>query len=65
MTDIKFKSVGVIVAHPSDETLWADGTILSHPVWNCFIVSLCRRNDADLAPRFYEALKMLQSQGAG
>jgi hypothetical protein len=43
--------------------LWAGGTILSHPIWNCFIVSLCRGHDPDRAPRFYEALKILKSQG--
>jgi len=63
MADVKSKTVAVIVAHPDDETLWAGGTILSHPAWNCFIVSLCRGNDPDRAPRFYEALKILKSQG--
>lgn len=63
MVEIKSKSVAVIVAHPDDETLWAGGTILSHPAWNCFIVSLCRGNDTDRAPRFYEALKILHSEG--
>jgi len=63
MAEIKSKSVAVIVAHPDDETLWAGGTILSHPLWNCFIVSLCRGNDPDRAPRFFEALKTLKSEG--
>jgi pentatricopeptide repeat protein len=63
MADVKSKSVAVIVAHPDDETLWAGGTILSHPMWNCFIVSLCRGNDPDRALRFYEALKILKSEG--
>jgi len=63
MAEINSKSVAVIVAHPDDETLWAGGTILSHPMWNCFIVSLCRGHDPDRAPRFYEALKILKSQG--
>jgi LmbE family N-acetylglucosaminyl deacetylase len=63
MTEINSKTVAVIVAHPDDETLWAGGTILSHPIWNCFIVSLCRGHDPDRAPRFYEALKILKSQG--
>ena len=57
------KNVAVIVAHPNDETLWAGGTILSHPSWNFFIVSVCRGNDPDRAPRFYEALKILRSSG--
>lgn len=63
MAEINSKTVAVIVAHPDDETLWAGGTILSHPMWNCFIISLCRENDPDRAPRFYEALKILKSQG--
>jgi pentatricopeptide repeat protein len=63
MVGIKSKNVAIIVAHPDDETLWAGGTILSHPTWNCFIISLCRKNDIDRAPRFYEALKILQSEG--
>ena len=58
------KPVAVIVAHPDDEILWAGGTILSHPSWNCFIISLCRGNDTGRAPRFYNALKVLKSEGA-
>ena len=57
------KSVAVIVAHPDDETLWAGGTILSHPLWKCFIVCLCRASDKDRAPRFYKAIKILKSEG--
>jgi LmbE family N-acetylglucosaminyl deacetylase len=58
------KIVALVVAHPDDETLWAGGTILSHPEWQCFILSLCRKSDPDRAPRFYEALKVLKSRGA-
>jgi LmbE family N-acetylglucosaminyl deacetylase len=63
MDEIKQKNVAVIVAHPDDETLWAGGTILSHPSWNCFIVSLCRGSDEERAPKFHEALKVLKSEG--
>lgn len=63
MTEINSKTVAVIVAHPDDETLWAGGTILSHPLWNCFIVSLCRGSDNDRAPKFFKALDALKSQG--
>lgn len=63
MLEIKSKTVAIIVAHPDDETLWAGGTILSHPMWNCFVVSLCRKNDPNRAPRFYESLKILKSSG--
>jgi LmbE family N-acetylglucosaminyl deacetylase len=57
------KNVAVIVAHPDDETLWAGGTIMRHPAWHWFIVCLCRKNDADRAPRFYKALNILNSEG--
>jgi LmbE family N-acetylglucosaminyl deacetylase len=57
------KSVAVIVAHPDDETLWAGGTVLDHPLWQWFIVCLCRGSDQDRAPRFYQALKALNSEG--
>jgi LmbE family N-acetylglucosaminyl deacetylase len=59
----KLKTVAIIVAHPDDETLWAGGTILSHPSWKCFIVCLCRKNDEDRAAKFYNALKILKSDG--
>lgn len=57
------KFVAVIVAHPDDETLWAGGTILSHPSWKWFIVCLCRGSDTERAPRFYKALKVFKSEG--
>lgn len=59
----KTKSVAIIVAHPDDETLWAGGTILSHPLWDCFIVSLCRGDDKERAPKFRQVLKVLKSEG--
>jgi len=63
MVDIKPKEVAIIVAHPDDETLWAGGTISSNSTWNCFIVSVCRGSDTDRAPKFYNALKVLKSEG--
>ncbi len=42
------KSVAIIVAHPDDETLWAGGTILSHPLWSCYIACLSRKKDAEI-----------------
>jgi len=57
------KNVAVIVAHPDDETLWAGGTILTHPSWKCFIVCLCRASDEERSPRFYEAVKIYKSEG--
>lgn len=56
-------SVAVIVAHPDDETLWAGGAILSHPSWNWFIVSLCRKSDTERATKFFKSLKILGSEG--
>jgi LmbE family N-acetylglucosaminyl deacetylase len=57
------KSVAIIVAHPDDETLWAGGTILSHPSWKCFIVCMSRLRDKDRAPRFYKAMGILKAEG--
>src|SRR5665647_510515 len=59
----KTKTVALIVAHPDDETLWAGGTILSHPLWECFIVCLSRKSDTERATKFYKALKVLRSEG--
>ena len=63
MTGLLRKSVAVIVAHPDDETLWAGGTLLSHSLWRCFIVCLCRADDKDRSPKFFKALKILKSEG--
>ena len=57
------KSVAVIVAHPDDETIWAGGTILSHPSWKWHISSLCRASDEDRAPRFFKAQQVLGTRG--
>jgi LmbE family N-acetylglucosaminyl deacetylase len=57
------KSIVVIVAHPDDETLWAGGTILSHPHNKWFVVCLCRASDTERSPRFYNALKLYKAEG--
>ena len=57
------KSVAIIVAHPDDETLWAGGTILNNPSWQCFIICLCRKSDTERAYKFFEALKILKAEG--
>ena len=57
------KSFALIVAHPDDETLWAGGTLLSHPEWECFVVCLCRGSDNNRNPKFYKALKFLNAEG--
>jgi LmbE family N-acetylglucosaminyl deacetylase len=60
---MKERKAVVIVAHPDDETLWAGGTILSNPSWSWFIVCLCRGSDKDRAPKFFNALKVLNAKG--
>ncbi|MBN2174337.1 MAG: PIG-L family deacetylase [Bacteroidales bacterium] len=60
---MKEKAVVLIVAHPDDETLWAGGTVLSHPLWKCYILCLCRGSDTERAPRFYNALEVFKSEG--
>jgi len=59
----KSRKVGIFVAHPDDETLWAGGSILMHPEWKCFIFTLCRRSDPDRFRRFFEAVKLLKAGG--
>lgn len=59
----KSKNAVIIVAHPDDETLWAGGTILSHPSWNWFIVCLSRKNDTERATKFYKALQIYKAEG--
>ncbi|MFA5554990.1 MAG: PIG-L family deacetylase [Phycisphaerae bacterium] len=53
----------VIVAHPDDETLWAGGLILLHPKVRWTIISLCRKNDSDRAPKFFNAVKEFNAAG--
>ena len=53
----------MIVAHPDDETLWAGGTILMHPEAKWSVLTLCRKDDEDRAPKFYRALKEYGATG--
>ncbi len=62
--DFNFKEIAVIVAHPDDETLWAGGLILMNPGCKWTIISLCRANDTDRAPKFFNALKVYGVSGA-
>ena len=57
--DRPLKTAALIVAHPDDETLWAGGFVLEHPSWEWLIISLCRGNDPERAPRFARAVKRL------
>jgi LmbE family N-acetylglucosaminyl deacetylase len=54
----------IIAAHPDDETLWAGGTILLHPDVSWTIITLCRKSDADRAPKFFKALEQYNAEGA-
>jgi len=58
-----FEKCAVIVAHPDDETLWAGGTMLLHPESHWTIITLCRGNDPDRAPRFARAIERLNATG--
>jgi LmbE family N-acetylglucosaminyl deacetylase len=53
----------VIVAHPDDETLWAGGLMLMHPEVKWTVVTICRKSDADRAPKFFRALEEFSARG--
>jgi hypothetical protein len=57
-------NAAVIVAHPDDETLWAGGTILTHPNDNWFIAAMCRKSDPDRSQKFLHALHNYGAAGA-
>ena len=63
MARLNSKKVALIVAHPDDETLWAGGTILSHPSWDWFVVSLSHGGETDHAQKFLQALHQLGAKG--
>ncbi len=58
MSSSSFRAL-VIVAHPDDETLWGGGTILMHPEWTWQVISLCRGDDPERRPRYFDAMKRL------
>jgi LmbE family N-acetylglucosaminyl deacetylase len=59
----KDSSCAVIVAHPDDETLWAGGLMLMHPEVKWTVVTICRKSDADRAPKFFKALEEFGASG--
>ena len=57
------KKVLIIVAHPDDETIWMGGTILENiGKWDLTIISLCRKNDTDRAPKFKKVCELFNAK---
>ncbi|MHC4842736.1 MAG: PIG-L family deacetylase [Planctomycetota bacterium] len=52
----------IIVAQPSDETLWAGGTLLMHPETKWTIVTLCGGDDEELKAKFTKAAEQFNAE---
>jgi len=52
-----------IVAHPDDETIWMGGTILQNNQWKWTVLSLCRKDDSDRAPKFKKVCEIYRAKG--
>jgi LmbE family N-acetylglucosaminyl deacetylase len=58
------QSALVIVAHPDDETIWCGGLLLrNRKKWRTTILSLCRKGDADRAPKFFRVCRHYGAKG--
>ena len=51
-----------IIAHPDDETIWMGGTIMKNKDFIWTILSLCRKNDSDRAPKFRKVCKFFDAK---
>ena len=60
---LNLKKAALIVTHLDDDTLRAGETILSHPSWDWFIVSLSRGGETDHARNFLQALLQFEAKG--
>jgi len=51
-----------LLSHTRTTTLWCGGYILAHPEFLWRIVSLCRAEDLDRAPKFRRVLQQLKAE---